>query len=131
MTMFQRWRNRFRARVRIVRILALCAPFGLVSQLHADFQGATHLMPFDEDTINYSKTKADGPVARLQERIDQGEVRLKYDAAFGYLLSVLDALKLPKSSQMLVFSKTSFQRERISPHTPRAIFFGDNVYVGF
>src|SRR5688572_14478216 len=32
---------------------------------------------------------------------------------------------------MLVFSKTSFQRERISPRTPRALFFNDDVYVGF
>jgi hypothetical protein len=32
---------------------------------------------------------------------------------------------------MLVFSKTSFQRERIDPKHPRAIFLGDDVYVGF
>ena len=44
---------------------------------------------------------------------------------------MLDALKVPKSSQMLVFSKTSFQRERIAPKTPRAIFFNDDVYIGF
>jgi hypothetical protein len=44
---------------------------------------------------------------------------------------VLDALKVPRSSQMLVFSKTSFQRERISPRTPRALFFNDDIYIGF
>ena len=32
---------------------------------------------------------------------------------------------------MLVFSKTSFQRERISPQTPRALYFNEDVYVGF
>src|SRR5580765_669001 len=32
---------------------------------------------------------------------------------------------------MLVFSKTSFQRDRISPKTPRALFFNDDIYVGF
>ena len=32
---------------------------------------------------------------------------------------------------MLVFSKTSLQRERISPATPRAIYFNDEVLVGF
>lgn len=32
---------------------------------------------------------------------------------------------------MLVFSKTSLQRELISPKTPRALFFNDDVYVGF
>ena len=96
-----------------------------------DFQGATHIMPFDEDTIAYSKTKSTGPVAKLQERMDKGEVQLKRDADYGYLLSILEALGVKKSSQMLVFSKTSFQRERIDPKHPRAIFLGDDVYVGF
>jgi hypothetical protein len=32
---------------------------------------------------------------------------------------------------MLVFSQTSLQRHRISPETPRAIYFNDDVYVGF
>jgi hypothetical protein len=32
---------------------------------------------------------------------------------------------------MLVFSKTSLQRDRISPKKPRAVYFGDEVYVGY
>lgn len=97
----------------------------------ADFQGSTHIMPFDEDTINYSKTPARGAVARLQERINKGEVKLKRQGNSGYLLSLLEELKVSKSSQVLVFSKTSFQRERISPQSPRAVFFNDEVYVGW
>jgi hypothetical protein len=96
-----------------------------------DFQGSTHMMPFEEDTIAYNKTAANGPIERLQQRIDEGKVKLKHQAAYGYLLSVLDELKVPTSSQMLVFSKTSFQRERISPSNPRAIYFSDDVYIGF
>ena len=96
-----------------------------------DFQGSTHMMPFEEDTIAYSKTPEGGPVARLQRKIDEGNVQLKYQGAYGYLLSVLEELKVPKSSQMLVFSKTSFQRERISPRNPRAVFFADDVYIGY
>ena len=96
-----------------------------------DFQGATHLMPFDEETINYSKQKDTGPVARLQERMDRGEVKLNFGEKFGYLPSLLDALGVSTNSQMLVFSKTSFQRERIAPKTPRALYFNDDVYIGF
>lgn len=88
-------------------------------------------IPFDEDTIRYHKSEADGPVARLQKRLDRGDLKFKYDRAYGYLLSLLEELKVPQSSQVLVFSKTSFQRERISPKTPRAIFFNDDVYVGW
>jgi len=36
-----------------------------------DFQGSTHITPFDEDTIAYSKTEADGPIPRLQKRIEK------------------------------------------------------------
>jgi hypothetical protein len=44
---------------------------------------------------------------------------------------VLEQLKVPISSQVLVFSKTSFQRSRIAPESPRALYFNDDVYVGF
>jgi hypothetical protein len=32
---------------------------------------------------------------------------------------------------MLIFSKTSLQRDRIGPRTPRAIYFNDDTYIGF
>ena len=88
-------------------------------------------MPFEEDTIGYSRTLSSGPVSKLQSRINKGEVVLKHDNAYGYLLSVLENLHAARSSQMLVFSKTSFQRDRIDPKHPRALFLGDDVYVGF
>lgn len=44
---------------------------------------------------------------------------------------MLNELGIPVSSQMLVFSRTSLQRGFISPENPRAIFFNDDVYVGF
>ena len=59
-----------------------------------------------------------------------GRVTLDRDDAQGYLASLLKHLNVPASSQSLVFSKTSFQRERISPRTPRALYFNDDVYVG-
>jgi hypothetical protein len=43
---------------------------------------------------------------------------------------VLAALGLPESSQMLVFSATSLQRT-IGPHRPRALFFNDELYLGW
>ena len=96
-----------------------------------DFQGSTHLVPFDEDAIGYSKAVSTGPVAKLQERIDRGEVKLRHDPDHGYLPSLLEALRIPRESQLLVFSKTSFQRERIAPRTPRALYFSDDAYIGY
>jgi hypothetical protein len=83
------------------------------------------------DPIRYSRSPADNPVSRLQQRLDSGRVRLEHEPAFGYLRSLLRELRVPESSQMLVFSKTSFQRQRISPKSPRAIYFGDDAYVGY
>lgn len=97
----------------------------------ADFQGSTHLVPFEEDNIQYGKTAATGPIQKLQERLDAGQVDLRWDEQSGYLRSLLGALKVPEASQMLVFSKTSFQRDRISPANPRAVYFNDDVYVGY
>jgi len=113
---------------RAMALLIAMAPLGA----SADFQGAMHLMPFEEDTIGYSKATDDASaIARLQQRIDKGETTLKFDKDLGYLPALMDELKIPRSSQMLVGSKTSFQRERISPETPRALFFNDDVYIGF
>ncbi|MDB6031953.1 MAG: Signal peptide protein [Verrucomicrobiales bacterium] len=123
------WRNS--KNTRKATAVALTLLLAGVAAARADFQGSTHLMPFDDETINYNKKEPSGAIAKLQERINQGKVSLKYEPGFGYVRSLLDELKVPKSSQMLVFSKTSLQRERISPRNPRAIFFNDDIYIGF
>lgn len=47
------------------------------------------------------------------------------------LAEVLERLEVPIESQILVFSKTSAQNPLISPQSPRAIYFSDDVYVGW
>jgi hypothetical protein len=83
------------------------------------------------EAIGYSTSPPTDPVAQLQQRIDSGEVQLQFDARSGYLASLLQHLKIPVSSQILVFSKTSFQIDLISPQTPRAIYFTDDVYIAW
>ena len=48
----------------------------------------------------------------------------------GYLESLLERLDVNVNSQVLVFSKTSFQHAFISPRNPRAIYFNDAVAIG-
>ncbi len=86
---------------------------------------------FDDPPIAYSTTQPDNRVSRLQEQLDNHAAELSWDADHGYLESLLRALDVPVESQSLVFSKTSLQLRRISPRTPRAIYFNDDVYVGF
>src|SRR5262245_59982142 len=86
---------------------------------------------FDRPPINYATGTPDNVVSQLQKRIDAGDVKLAFTDDHGYLTAVLKELNVPVSSQTLVFSKTSLQRDRISPRTPRALYFNDEVYVGF
>ena len=89
-------------------------------------------IPMDHPAIDYATRPESDPVTRLQERIDKGEVKLDYEPTHeGYLGSLLKALQVNVDSQMLVFSKTSFQAPKISPKAPRALYFNDNVAVGF
>ncbi len=71
------------------------------------------------------------PVARLQVALDEGRITLAHDTAWGYLPALLEALEIPVSSQGLVFSRTSLQTDRIAPWAPRALYFNDDVYVGW
>ena len=80
---------------------------------------------------DYAKAKPNDPIARLQEKIDAGAVTLKFDRRWGYLPSILNILKIPESTQSLVFSKTSFQIDHIAVRMPRALYFNDDVYVGW
>jgi hypothetical protein len=86
---------------------------------------------FDEQPINYRRASESNPVARLEEKLRAGEVRLQADDRGSYLASVLQLLDVPQSSQTLVFSKTSLQQGRISPETPRAVYFNDECYVAW
>jgi hypothetical protein len=104
-------------------LLVVTHACGVLAPLRAD--------DLDREPINYKKAKPNNIVADLQRRLDDGKAKLKQTEDHGYLRSVLRELDVPLSSQVLVFSKTSFQRERITPKTPRALYFNDEVYVGF
>ena len=86
---------------------------------------------FEHPPINYSQSIPENVVSRLQQQLERGTTTLPFDASTGYLRGVLEALHVPLSSQTLVFSKTSLQQQRITPQTPRALYFNDDVYVGF
>src|SRR5262249_46717415 len=68
--------------------------------------------------------------ADLFQKVRSGKAAVQWNDDRGYLASLLRNLDVPVSSQSLVFSKTSLQRARISPKSPRAIYFNDEVAVG-
>ena len=86
---------------------------------------------FQREPISYGSAPAENAVETLIERTKADASLLRAHETRGYLPDLLEALEVPRSSQLLVFSKTSFQRDRISPRRPRAVYFNDDVYVGY
>lgn len=67
----------------------------------------------------------------MQELAAQGKT-LEHNAnGRGYLDSLLQALNIDPSTQVLVWSKTSLKQRFIQPSNPRSLFFNDEIYVGF
>ncbi|HVJ30694.1 MAG TPA: hypothetical protein VNA66_10330 [Gammaproteobacteria bacterium] len=82
-------------------------------------------------TIPYTTGKRTDRVAALIGKLERGEVQLQREGEHGYLESLLAELEIDPSSQTLVYSQTSLQSKLIGPKTPRAIYFNDDVYVGY
>jgi hypothetical protein len=97
--------------------------------------GATHIHAqsepdYEHPPISYSATAPNDALTRLQARLAAGSVTLIGDE-LQMLQTVLRELGVSADSQTLVFSRTSFQRSRIRPDQPRALYFSDSVYVGW
>src|SRR5262245_25539472 len=111
-------------------LFAACVIAG-VGMLLAERLEDTIFVPRDHPAIQYGQG-ADDPVARLDKRLRSAHTKLtRSPNVLGYLPSLLKELGINADSQMLVFSKTSTQVERINPRTPRAIYFNDETTVGF
>ena len=113
------------------RALSLLFSLMFAATRAEDFQGADHPLEYDREPTNYSASQPQDPVSAVQQKILSGELKLKWDEKFGYLPAVLEAFGAKKSSQVLVMSKTSLQRRLISPENPRALYFSDDVYIGY
>ena len=111
---------------RALVLIVLAAGAAAAAQLP---QTATDLVR--EPAIDYFRKPAADRVAQLKQNIERGAVTLSYEPAQGYLRSVMNALRLPTDSQLLVYSKTSVQSVRINPKHPRAIYFDDSVTLGY
>lgn len=81
--------------------------------------------------IAYPTRPTRDAVTRLNEELRRGTTRLTFDSTNGYLRGVLAAAHIPVESQLLVFSQTSAQGEQVSMASPRAIFFADDIAVGW
>jgi hypothetical protein len=109
--------------------LAVCAGVTLAI---ADRLEETSYVPYEHKAIQYFETPTDEAVRRLDDRIDKGQAKLDYEpGGLGYLPALLKQFGLNVDSQVLVYSQTSFQAPLISAQRPRAIYFNDEISVGY
>ena len=110
-------------------VVATAAALAAVAA-HAQFSDS-FVASRDVPAIAYSTAPATDRVAALNERLRDGKASLTFNDGNGYLSAVLDALNVPVESQVTPFAKNSFQAELIDPKNPRALFFADDVAVGW
>jgi len=79
----------------------------------------------------YSTSQPRDRVTQLKEALESGKLPLDRTSEKAYLASLLRELNIPASSQLWVFSTTSLQLRYISPSNPRAIYFNEDVYLGY
>ncbi len=87
-----------------------------------DFRSAPH---------SYVEAEPKDRFAQLQKKAQQGEVKIDTSDDKAFLASLLSALNIPVSSQIMVFSASSLQSEIINPRNPRSLYFNEDTYVGW
>lgn len=109
----------------IVLFVAIGAPVFVAQDYKAN-------LSVDHPAIEYVRRPVNDPAGKLAEQLERGTLTLRSrEGVLGYLPDVLEHFHVNADSQMLVFSKTSFQAAKISPDNPRAIYFNDDVAVGY
>ncbi|MDF1824652.1 MAG: hypothetical protein P1U68_08415 [Verrucomicrobiales bacterium] len=79
----------------------------------------------------YWERPLNDPFSRIIADLEEGKLKLNYSSEKQFLTSLLKALNISESSQMLVYSTTSLQLSLISPETPRALYFNEDIYLGY
>ena len=110
--------------LRPLALLLLCAlaPAGLRAEEPMGIEDPTHGY--------YTATPTDR-FTRFNNELLAGRKTLATGDELSILGSLLKELEIPVSSQMLVYSVTSLQKNLISPRRPRALYFNDDTYVAF
>lgn len=86
---------------------------------------------YENAPISYSDTAPNDAAQALEKRMLTGKVKIDRKDAWSVLHGVMKEFHIPAESQVMVFSKTSKQNDRITPQTPRVVYFGDDAYIGY
>ena len=103
-------------------LLLLSSAFAALAAQPLDFAAAPH---------SYWDKEPHDRFTQLAAEIRAGKTTLDTSGELPFLRSILKALAIPESSQLLVFSSASQQSRLISPRNPRAIYFNEDTSIGY
>ena len=103
-------------------MLWLAVPAAEGQRRQRDFEKAPH---------NYWQRPPTDRFTKMKAALEAGRVPLDRSSEKAFVVSLLKALDISPATQTLVFSTTSLQLSRISPRNPRALYFNEDVYVGW
>ena len=103
-------------------LLVLAAPATSPAQFWNDFEEFPH---------NYFSADLKDPMSLLIKRVEAGEIKLDEAPGKPLVDRLLKELDIPVSSQTLVFTQTSLQRKIVNPANPRAMYFNEDIYLGW
>lgn len=107
---------------RLAALLILAGVMAACPAQELDIEAAPHFYSTRTPKDRFTKVKA---------LIESGAAELDRSSEHAFLLDFLKLMEVPVSSQMLVFSTTSLQLSLITPSNPRALYFSEDVYVGY
>lgn len=108
---------------RLACVLGLTGPAGIV-------RAAGWEPDLESEAHRYFLRAPRDRFSRLIPDLAEGRLPLDRSSERAFVRSLLKALDIPESSQLLVFSNTSLQLSLIHPGNPRALYFNDELYLG-
>ncbi len=94
-------------------------------------QAAPKWADLDRPEHDYWNKPLNDKFTQLKDDLEAGKLPLDYRTEKTFLVSLLKALDIPASSQVLLFSTTSLQLRFISVRNPRALYFNEDLYIGY
>ena len=94
-------------------------------------EAAKRLRDFEKAPHNYWEHPPRDRFTQLKAALEGGRIPLDRASEKAFVTSLLKALDISPATQTLVFSTTSLQLRRISPRNPRALYFNEDIYVGW
>ncbi|MDA1273182.1 MAG: hypothetical protein O2960_03890 [Verrucomicrobia bacterium] len=89
------------------------------------------LPEYEYPPIEYSSSATSNRVDFIQEELNSERLSLPRGSNKTFLEALLKCMSVPLDSQVLVFSRTSLQRDLIRPDHPRAMYFSEDCYIGW